>query len=82
MCRKNTDGSKKENYLEHETFCREIFDWNSFNQKNSNLSLFSEKRILELRFLTKTVGSTAEKYINEYINSINNDNILIISFLH
>ena len=71
--------AKKDNYLEHQIlYVEKSFDWNSFDEKNSNLSLFSEKKIIELRFLTKTVGLTAEKKINEYINSINNENIIIL----
>lgn len=71
--------TKKENYLEHEVlYVEKSFDWDSFDQKSSNLSLFSEKKVIELRFLTKTVSLSAQKNINEYIDSTNNDNILII----
>ena len=59
-------------------YVEKSFDWDSFDQKTSNLSLFSEKKVIELRFLTKTVSLPAQKNINEYINSTNNDNILII----
>ena len=71
--------AKKDNYLEHQIlYVEKSFDWNSFDEINSNLSLFSEKKIIEVRFLTKTVGLTAEKKINEYINSINHENIIIL----
>tara|TARA_B100001996_G_scaffold375163_2_gene354740 strand:- start:489 stop:1310 length:822 start_codon:yes stop_codon:yes gene_type:complete len=41
------------------------------------MSLFSEKKIIELRFLTKTVGVSAEKKIYECLENFDTNNILI-----
>ena len=66
-------------FIDHDViYVEKTFDWNIFDSINANLSLFSEKKIIELRFLTKSVGITAEKKISEYIESYPEDNILII----
>jgi len=65
-------------FEEHEIlYVEKSFDWKSFETTNSNLSLFSEKKIIELRFLTKSVGIQAEKNILECTDSISQDIILI-----
>ena len=65
-------------YTEHDVmYVEKTFDWSSFDSLNSNLSLFSEKKIIEIRFLTKTVGAPAEKKILECISNYDDQNILI-----
>ncbi len=71
--------AKKEDFLDHEImYVEKSFDWDNFNSSNSNLSLFSNKKILELRFLTKNVGITAEKKILELSENFSQDNLIII----
>ena len=68
----------KANFIEHEIFYVEnFFDWNNYELESLNLSLFSEKKITELRFLTKTVSSIAEKKIFDYIENFDKNKILI-----
>ena len=58
--------AKKNDFLEHDIiYVEKSFDWSDFESINSNLSLFSSKKIIELRFLTKSVGLPAEKKILE-----------------
>ena len=46
--------AKKNAFHDHEViYVEKSFDWNNFESINSNLSLFSNKKIIELRFLTK-----------------------------
>ncbi len=71
--------AKKESFFDHEVmYVEKSFDWDSFNSSNSNLSLFSSKKVIELRFLTKSVGITAEKKILEIIENFSQDNLIII----
>ena len=70
--------AKKKDFLEHDIiYVEKSFDWSDFESINSNLSLFSSKKIIELRFLTKSVGLPAEKKILEISENFSNDNVLI-----
>ena len=71
--------AKKNAFHDHEViYVEKSFDWNNFECINSNLSLFSNKKIIELRFLTKSVGLIAEKKIQEMTENFSEDNIIII----
>ena len=71
--------AKEHNFLEHEIiYVEKTFDWNNFQMHSTNLSLFSEKKIIELRFLTKTINSNAENKIKECIDNYDDQTILII----
>ena len=42
--------ASKKDFLDHEImYVEKTFDWNNFNSINSNMSLFSEKKIIELK---------------------------------
>ena len=70
--------AKTNDFLEHDViYVEKSFDWSNFESLNSNLSLFSSKKIIELRFLTKSVGLPAEKKILEISENFSNENILI-----
>ena len=70
--------AKKNDFLEHDIiYVEKNFDWSNFESISSNLSLFSSKKIIELRFLTKNVGLPAEKKILEISENFSNDNVLI-----
>ena len=65
-------------FHDHEViYVEKTFDWDNLSSINSNLSLFANKKIIELRFLTKSVGLNAEKKILEMIDNFSSDNILI-----
>ena len=70
--------AKLKGYEEHQVvYVEKSFDWDNFDTNNSNLSLFSEKKIIEVRFLTKSVGVNAEKKILDYSENISSDIIMI-----
>lgn len=55
------------------------FDWSSINQASANLSLFSSRRIIELRMASPKPGKEGGKVLFEYTEQLNEDNLLIIS---
>ncbi|MBL1142065.1 MAG: DNA polymerase III subunit delta [Proteobacteria bacterium] len=55
------------------------FDWNSINDASANLSLFSSRRIIELRLTSPKPGKEGGKVLFEYTEQLNEDNLLIIS---
>jgi len=55
------------------------FDWNLLLDAANSLSLFAEKRILELRLPTGKPGKTGSKVLQEYAQRPADDAILIIS---
>jgi len=69
----------KSGYTERERyFVDKQFDWAQLLTASSNLSLFSEKKIIELRFEKPKPGDKGSKAICEYLNKPNPDNCLII----
>ena len=54
------------------------FSWNSLLQSSSALSLFSEKKILDLRLSTATPGVAGSKALREYLANIPTDKVLLI----
>jgi len=55
------------------------FDWNSIYQATCNLSLFSNRRIIELRMAAPKPGKEGGCILLEYAAELNDDNLLIIS---
>jgi DNA polymerase III subunit delta len=55
------------------------FDWDSINQATGNLSLFSNRRIIELRMAAPKPGKEGGRVLLEYAEQVNEDNLLIIS---
>jgi DNA polymerase III subunit delta len=55
------------------------FDWDSINQATGNLSLFSNRRIIELRMASPKPGKEGGRILLEYVEQLNEDNLLIIS---
>ncbi len=55
------------------------FDWNSIKQATCNLSLFSNRRIIELRMAAPKPGKEGGRVLLEYAEQVNEDNLLIIS---
>ncbi len=72
--------AKKAGYLERELFQVEgNFDWNSFRQAADSLSLFSERRLIDLRIPTGKPGREGSKALQEYCSNLPDDTILMIS---
>ena len=54
------------------------FDWGDFMQASASLSLFSEKRLLELRLDSGKPGDQGAKMLLQYAQSIADDQLLIV----
>ena len=54
------------------------FNWNCLLESSNALSLFSEKKILDLRLSNATPGVAGSKVLREYLANIPNDKILLI----
>jgi len=55
------------------------FDWNTINAHTSNLSLFSNKQLLEIRLGDKTPGNEGTKILLPHIENSSNDTLLILT---
>lgn len=54
------------------------FEWAQLLSAANSLSLFSEKKLIELRLETNKPGDAGSKAICEYLNQLNDDNRLLI----
>jgi len=71
---------RKQGFDERDVFnVDKSFDWNSFHHATNNLSLFAEKKILELRFATAKLDDPAKKALHHYFEAPKSDFILLIS---
>lgn len=69
----------KNGYTERERyFVDKQFDWSQLLSASNNLSLFSEKKIIELRLDKPKPGDKGSKAICEYLAKPNPDNCLVI----
>lgn len=72
--------ARKEGHTEREVFhVDQSFDWGQLLQSANSMSLFAEKKILELRFTSTKLGDPGSKAIIEYCKRISPDNVLIMS---
>jgi DNA polymerase-3 subunit delta len=55
------------------------FDWDTFHHSTSNLSLFSERKIFDLRFSSTKFDEPAKTALQHYIDTVSPDNILLVS---
>jgi DNA polymerase-3 subunit delta len=71
---------RKQGFDERDIFnVDKSFDWNGFHHATNNLSLFAEKKILELRFTTAKLDDSAKKALQQYFEAPKSDFILLIS---
>ncbi len=72
--------ARKQGFTEREVFHVERgFDWGQLFLSANSMSLFAEKKILELRFNSAKPGDVGGKAFAEYCQNMNTDNILIIT---
>jgi len=72
--------ARQNGFTEREVFQVERgFDWGLLIQSANSMSLFAEKKIIELRFNSAKPGDAGSKTLCEYCQTLNQDNILIIS---
>jgi DNA polymerase-3 subunit delta len=55
------------------------FDWGQFMQSTGNLSLFAEKKIIELRLSTAKLEDAGKKALQHYLSEINPDYLILLS---
>jgi len=72
--------ARKRDFTEREVMDVDAqFDWNTLLDAGNSLSLFAEKRILELRLPTGKPGKVGSKILQEYAQRPAEDAVLIIS---
>lgn len=54
------------------------FKWGELNGVSNSLSLFSEKKLIDLRIETKTPGKVGSQAIRDYMKNVPDDKILLI----
>lgn len=55
------------------------FNWGNFSQASGNLSLFAERKIIELRLSSAKLDEPGKKAIQHYLDDLNPDYLLLIS---
>ncbi|MDP1930142.1 MAG: DNA polymerase III subunit delta [Gammaproteobacteria bacterium] len=70
---------RQEGFTEWDLFFIErSFNWQTMLQSGNSLSLFSDRKIIELRLLTPKLEEAGRDAVQQYLASPNPDNILII----
>lgn len=54
------------------------FDWSELNGSSSSLSLFSEKKLIDLRIETKSLGKAGSQAIRDYLKNPPDDKVLLM----
>jgi len=71
---------KENGYTEREILnVDKSFDWGQFFQSTGNLSLFAEKKIIELRLSTAKLEDAGKKAIQHYLSDLNPDYLILLS---
>lgn len=72
-------GAKKQGFTEREVFTADSeFDWNSLAAASDSFSLFSERRLLELRLPTGKPGRIGGQVLRDYAARPAEDSVLLI----
>lgn len=71
--------AKQAGFIEREIFHTDAqFDWNQLAGASNALSLFSEKKILDVRVTNKSPGKAGSQAIRDYLQHIPDDKVLIL----
>ncbi len=71
--------ARTQGYADRQVFTVESgFDWNSLLAASDSLSLFAERRILELRLPTGKPGKEGARVLREYTDRLPDDTLLLI----
>jgi len=71
---------REKGYTEREVLnIDKSFDWGQFIQSTGNLSLFAEKKIIELRLSTAKLEDAGKKAIQHYLSELNPDYLILLS---
>lgn len=71
---KQTGFSEREVYSAHNNF-----DWNSLLEAGNSMSLFAEKKLIDLRLSSSKLDDQAKKALHGYLENPSDDNLLLIS---
>lgn len=71
--------AREQGYLERQVlYVERSFDWSQVTEQSSNMSLFGDKKILELRMPTGKPGPSGAKALQQYCTQVPDDVLLII----
>jgi len=79
-CRMIRAAAQQQGFSERQIFhVDRSFDWSLLKAESNNLSLFAEKKLIELRIPTAKPGREGTKALQEYTECLPEDTILLIS---
>ncbi len=71
---------RQQGFNEREVFSVEKgFAWDDFQHATNNLSLFADRKVLDLRFSSVKFEDAAKQALQHYVDTISPDNVLLIS---
>ena len=72
--------AREQGYSEREIYSAQGgFDWNILLEASNNLSLFAEKKLIDLRLSSAKLDDNAKKTLHAYLVNPSEDNLLLIS---
>ena len=72
-------GLKAQGFIERDLFYAESgFDWSGLLYSNNSMSLFAEKKLIEVRLPTGKPGDAGGKVLTELVSSLSEDNALLL----
>lgn len=78
-CDSIRQAARQAGFIERELYhCDAGFDWNQVLASAHSLSLFAERKIIELRLPTGKPGDKGGKVLQEYVQAPTGDNLLLI----
>ena len=78
-CRLIREAAQKQGYTERQLFHVERgFDWQQLMEATHTLSLFAERKLIELRLPTAKPGTEGSKILQAYLDNLPQDTILLI----
>ena len=80
-CDKIRQAAKARGYLERELYHTDAgFQWDTLINSANSLSLFAEKKIIEIRIHNGKPGDAGSRTLIEYCKTISNENLLLLIF--
>ncbi|MDX1692783.1 MAG: DNA polymerase III subunit delta [Ketobacteraceae bacterium] len=80
-CDEVRKAARDNGFTEREIFQVEPgFDWNDLLESGNNMSLFGDRKLLELRFTKAKIDDKGKKAITQYLENPSPDNLLLIIF--
>lgn len=72
--------AKEKGFMEREVLdAHSAFDWNTLLQSSYSLSLFAEKKLIDLRLASPKLDNEAKKALQAYVENPGEDNLLLIT---